>query len=96
MEVELYLAPGRILVEKVTEDESVTDGGIIILRGTKTSLVKAKVWKVGQDLPERKMGVKPGDWIYFRKGNELDVEFNGIEYWMLDWNAYLMYERQVS
>lgn len=91
--MELFMAPGRILLEKVKEDEFKTEKGIILLRGTKTSLIEAVVTKTGNGIADRKMEVKVGDRVYFKKGSELDVEIHGEEFWLIDWNSYLMFER---
>lgn len=51
---------------------------------------------VGSDLPERKMEVQPNDTIFFKKGAEMDVEYDEKHYWLLDWNNYIMFEREPS
>ena len=94
MDKQLHLAPGRILVENTEQKETKTDKGIILLRGSKTSLIQGKVIAVGPDLMERKMEVRPNDIIFFKKGAEMDVEYQKKNYWLLDWNNYLMLERE--
>lgn len=93
MDRQLYLAPGRILLEKNQESEMTTKGGVIILRGTKTSLISGTVVAVGPGSSEREMEVSVGDEIFFKKGAELDVEYDDKKYWLLDWNSYLMGEK---
>ena len=90
--MDLILAPGRILLEKKEQDETVTKKGIIILRGTRTSLIDAKVIAVGPGVEGREMPVKPGDLIYFKKGSEMEIEHADKKFWMIDWNSYLMYK----
>lgn len=90
----LILAPGRILCRKIQQTETKRDSGIVVLRGTKSSIIETEVVKVGAGTPERQMPVAVGDHIFFKKGAEMEVDYQDEKYWMLDWNSYLMIETE--
>lgn len=74
----------RVLIERITEEEQKSQGGIIIPDTAKEKPIEGKVVAVGdgaiEDGKKVPLNVKAGDRVLFGKYAGTDIKFGGHEY----------------
>lgn len=73
---------GSRVLARIVEEESLTEGGLVIPDTAKDKPQRAEIIAVGDD--EEMIKVVPGDLVLFAKYAGTEVRFDGADYLMLD------------
>jgi chaperonin GroES len=78
----------RVVVERLTDEDKVTTGGIVIPDSVKERPQKGRVVAVGpgkkmEDGTRLAMDVEVGDYVYHGKYSGTEIKIDGVEYLIL-------------
>lgn len=77
------LGPHSVIVEKIGQKERLTPGGLIIPETISNSKQKGKVIATGKGTTSYPMEIQEGDILLFDASSAIDVEIDGVEYYLL-------------
>ena len=69
----------KVLVE-IRREEKVSKGGIIMATEKEERYYEGKVINCGEDDIVKKYDINPGDYVYYEKGTNYEVEYEGKKY----------------